>query len=69
MKTNDDQNALFSHMLELKHTFKFPQATLIKPIHCKKSQRLLESVVISKTNHIKNVQAFIKSLHTWQTPY
>ena len=52
-KSNDNQNALFSHMLELKHTFNFSQATLIKPINCKKSRTLLESVVISKTNHIK----------------
>ena len=34
-KTNDDLNALFSHMLELKHTFNFSQAALIKPIHTK----------------------------------
>ena len=31
----DDRNALFSHMLDFKHTFKFSQATLIKLIHCR----------------------------------
>ena len=36
IKTNDDQNNLFSLMLKLKHTFNFSQADLIKPIHCKK---------------------------------
>ena len=40
IKTHDDQSALFSHMLELKQTFNFSQATLIQPIHCKKSRRL-----------------------------
>ena len=40
IKRNDDRNALFSHMLELKHTFKFSQATLIKHIHRKKSCKL-----------------------------
>ena len=40
-------------MLDLKHTFNFFQANLIKPIHCKKSHRLLESTIISKTKHIK----------------
>ena len=58
IKTNDDRNALYSHMLELKHTFIFSQATLIKPIHYKKSQRLLESAVISKINHIKQRPGF-----------
>ena len=52
IKTNDDRNDFFSHMLELKLTFNFSQATLLKPIHCKKSCRLLESAVISKTKHI-----------------
>ena len=33
----DNQNALFSHMLDLKHTFNFSQTTLIKPIHSKKT--------------------------------
>ena len=33
IKTNDDRNAFFPHMLELKHNFNFSQATLIKPIH------------------------------------
>ena len=32
-------------MLELKHTFDFSQVTLMKPIHCKTFQRLLESAV------------------------
>ena len=58
IETNDDQNILFSHKLEFKHTFNFFQATLTKPIHCKKSHRLLESVVISKTNHIKQRPGF-----------
>ena len=51
IKTNHDQNPLFSYMLELKHTY-FSQATLIKPIDYKRSHRLLEFVVISKTNPI-----------------
>ena len=38
---NVDRNALFSHMLELKHTLIFSQATLIKLIHCKNSWRCL----------------------------
>ena len=29
-KTNDNRNTLFSHMLEFKHTFTFPQATPIQ---------------------------------------
>ena len=49
---------LFSHMLELKHTFNFPHTTLIKPMHYKKSRRRLESAVISKTNHIKQHPGF-----------
>ena len=58
IKTNDDRNALFSHMLEFKHTFNFPQAIQIKPIHSKNSWRLLESAAISKTNHIKQRPGF-----------
>ena len=53
---------LFSSTLELKYTFNFSQATLIKPIHCKKSQRLLESAVISETNHIKQCSGFYQIL-------
>ena len=45
IKLNDDRNALFSHMLDLKDTFNFSQATLIKTLHCKKS--------IFKTKDIK----------------
>ena len=56
-------------MLELKNTFDFSQGTLIKPIHCKTSRRLLEFAVISKTNHIKNVQGFTKSHYTLRTSY
>ena len=69
IKANDNQNALFFHMLELKHTFDFSQATLIRPIHYKTSRRLLESAVISKTNHKNNIQVFTKSYHTWRTSY
>ena len=58
MKTNDDRNALFSHMLDLNNIFNFFQATLIKPIHCKKSCRLLESAVISKTNLRRHRRGF-----------
>ena len=36
IKLNDDRNTLFTHILDLKHTFNFFQAILIKPIHCKK---------------------------------
>ena len=53
IKTHDDRNALFSYMLDLKHTFNFSQITLIKFIHYKKCRSLLESAVISKTNHLK----------------
>ena len=42
----------FPHMLDFKDTFNFSQATLIKPIHCKKSNRLLESTIISHSKHI-----------------
>ena len=57
-------NALFSNILDLKHTFNLSQSTLIKPIHCKKSCRLVES---SKTNHIKQLPGstrFHPILHT-----
>ena len=51
-------------MSVFKHTFSFSQANLIKPIHYKKkkqkkkktkkqNRRLLDSAIISKTNHIK----------------
>ena len=43
IKTNDDQNTLFSHMLELKHTFNFSQATLIKPAKNLKDYKNLRS--------------------------
>ena len=33
IKLNDDRNALLSHMLDFKHTFKCCQATLIKLIY------------------------------------
>ena len=62
IKTNDNRNALFSHMLELKHTFNFSQTTLIKPIPSKTSWRLLEFAVISKTNHIKQHPGFYQIL-------
>ena len=45
-------------MLVLKHTFNFFQATVIKRKHCKNSCRLLESAVISKTNHVKQRLGF-----------
>ena len=54
MKLNDDWNALFSHMLDLKHTFNFSQATLVKPIHCIQQ----ESAVNSQCNHIKQRPGF-----------
>ena len=41
-------------MLDLKLTFSFSQATLIKPIEGKKSRRLLESSLISKLNTLNN---------------
>ena len=49
-------------MIDLKQPFNFSQATLIKPIHCKKKKkrRLLESAVISKTNHVKQRPSFYK---------
>ena len=40
-----------SHMLDLKRTFNFSQATLIKTLHYKNSRRLLESAVISPLTH------------------
>ena len=49
-------------MLDLKHTFNFSQATLIKPIHCKKICRLLESTVFSKIKHIKQRPRFFQIL-------
>ena len=45
-------------MLDFKHTFNFPQATLIKPIYCKNSSRLLESAVISQSKDIKQWATF-----------
>ena len=59
IKTNDDRNALFS---ELKHIFNFSEATLIKPIPCKKSRWLLESAVISKANYIWQHPGFYQIL-------
>ena len=53
IKTNDDRNNLFFQMIVLKRRLSFPQVILIKPMHCKKSQRLLESAVMSKTKYIK----------------
>ena len=47
-------------MLDLKHTFIFSLATLIKPIHRKKSRRLLESAVFFKTKHIKQHPGFFQ---------
>ena len=58
IKLNDYRNAPFSLMLDFNYTFNFSQATFIKPIHGKKSYRLLESAVISKTNHIKQLAGF-----------
>ena len=51
-------NALFSHMLDLKHIFNFSQASLIKSINCKNSRRQLESAVISRSKHIKQRLGF-----------
>ena len=45
-------------MLYFKHTFNFSKATLIKPIHCKKSRRLLVSAVISQSKHVKQRAGF-----------
>ena len=47
-----------AYMIDLKHTFNFSQATLIKLIHCKKFRRLLKYVAISKTNYIKQCPGF-----------
>ena len=44
------------------HTFDFSQASLIKPTHCKKSRRLLESQVISQFKHIKLQPGFYQIL-------
>ena len=41
-----------------KHTFNFSQVTEIKPIHCKKSHKLIESAVISISNHIPQRPGF-----------
>ena len=60
IKLSDNQNALFSNMLDLKQTFSFSKSTLIKSIPCKKSHRLLESVVISKTKHINELNGLFK---------
>ena len=45
-------------MIDLKHTFNFFQAILIKPIYCKTSRELLESAVISISNHISQRPGF-----------
>ena len=59
---------LFSHMLDLARTLNFSQATLIKPIHNKKSHRLLEIAVIFKMKCISSSSpGFIRFLPTWQT--
>ena len=58
---NDDWNALFSHILALKHTSNVSKATLIKPIHCKKSCWLLESIIISISNHIPQRPGFYQT--------
>ena len=63
IKTNDDRNALFSHMLELKNSFNFSQAALIKPIHGKTSRRLQESVVILNKPY-KTTTRFLTNLIT-----
>ena len=41
-----------------RHKSNIFQAILIKRIHCKNSQRLLESTVITKTNNIKQCVGF-----------
>ena len=61
IKTNDDRNDLFSHMLVLKHIFDFSQTTQIKPIHCKTPRRLLESAVISNKTY-KTTTRFLLNL-------
>ena len=43
-------------ILDLKHTFNFSQATLIKPIHCKKVQQ-----IIRISSHFQNKQHKTKS--------
>ena len=45
-------------MLDLKHTFNFSRATLITPIHCKTSRRLLKPAIISQSKHIKQRAGF-----------
>ena len=60
IKQNNDRNAFYSLMLDIKHTFNISQATLLKPIYCEKSRRLLESAVIFKTNHIKQRKGFFQ---------
>ena len=52
------ETPFFPLMLEIKHTFNFSQATLNKPIHCKKSHKLLESAIIFKTNHMRQRPEF-----------
>ena len=46
------------HIRAQTHIQIFSQGTLIKPKHCKKSRRLLESAIISKTNYIKQRPGF-----------
>ena len=58
IKLDDDRNAFFYNILDLKQTFNFPQATQIKPINCKISPRLLQSAAISKTKYIQQRPRF-----------
>ena len=53
IELNDDQNALFSHMLDLKYTFNFFQDTFIEPIHCKKNPDSKNLLSFPKLNTLK----------------
>ena len=60
IKLNDDRNALFSHMLDLKHTFHFSQDTFIKPIHCQKTPQTNRISSHFPKKHIKHRPGFYK---------
>ena len=45
-------------MLDLKDTFNFSQAALMKPLHCKNSHWLPESAFISQFNPFKQQSGF-----------
>ena len=60
IKLNDDRNAPFSYVLNLKNTFNFSQTTLTKPLHCKKPKKTNKKQKKKKTADYSNLQSFPK---------